>query len=130
VLDLEHLQLLLDCFRSHYNDERPHQGIGNLTPAERYLPGLAPAARLPEPERAEHEISLYPPYSITRKVWDNGVVGYQRLAINIGRRYRGATVRLLEVGELIHVYLGEELIHVAALDRNHRYQRRGKNRRN
>jgi transposase InsO family protein len=130
VLDLEHLQLLLDCFRSHYNDVRPHQGIGNLTPAERYLPGPAPAARLPEPERAEHKISLYPPYSITRKVWDNGVVGYQRLAINIGRRYRGATVRLLEVGELIHVYLGEELIHVAALDRNHRYQRRGKNRRN
>src|SRR5439155_10357494 len=38
-LDLEHLQLLLDRFRAHYNSERPHQGIGNLTPAVRYLPG-------------------------------------------------------------------------------------------
>jgi transposase InsO family protein len=129
--DLEHLQLLLDRFRSHYNDDRPHQGIGNQTPAERYLCGPASAVRLGELQLAEHEKTPpYPPYSLTRKVWDNGVVGYQRLAINIGRRYRGATVRLLEVGELIHVYLGEELIHVAALDRNHRYQRRGKNRRN
>jgi hydroxyacyl-ACP dehydratase HTD2-like protein with hotdog domain len=113
-------------FRSHYNEERPHQGIANLTPVERYLPGPAPAARLPELKRDEHKTPLYPPYSITRKVWDNGVVSYQRLAINIGRRYRGATVRLLEVGELIHLHLGEELIHVAALDRNRRYQRRGK----
>jgi transposase InsO family protein len=128
--DLEHLQLLLDRFCSHYNDERPHQGIGNLTPAERYLPappGPAPPREL-EPAQAEGA-PAYPPYSLTRKVWDNGVVGYQRLAVNVGRRYRGATVRLLEVGELVHVYLGEELIHVAALDRKRRYQRRGKKRR-
>jgi transposase InsO family protein len=125
--DLEHLQLLLDRFRSHYNDERPHQGIGNETPAERYLPGPAPAAR--RPELAEHDTPLHPPYSITRKVWDNGVVSYQRLAINGGRRYRGATVRLLEVGELVHVYLGDELIRACALDRGRRYQRLGKRRR-
>jgi transposase InsO family protein len=36
--DLEHLQLLLDRFRCHYNEQRPHQGIANLTPLERYLP--------------------------------------------------------------------------------------------
>jgi transposase InsO family protein len=128
--DLEHLQLLLDRFRSHYNEERPHQGIANLTPVERYLPGPAPASRLGELRLAEHQKTPpYPPYSLTRKVWDNGVVGYQRLAINVGRRYRGATVRIVEVGELIHVYLGEELICVAALNRNRRYQRRGKSRR-
>jgi transposase InsO family protein len=32
---LEQLQVLLDRFRKHYNDERPHQGIGDVTPAER-----------------------------------------------------------------------------------------------
>jgi transposase InsO family protein len=123
--DLEHLQLLLDRFRSHYNEQRPHQGIGNLTPVERYLPGRAPGAPLGELAPAEHEKTPpYPPYSLTRKVWENGVVGYQRLAINVGRRYRGATVRIVEVGELVHVHLGEELIHVAALDRTRRYQRR------
>jgi transposase InsO family protein len=128
--DLEHLQLLLDRFCSHYNDERPHQGIGNLTPAERYLPAPGPAPHPGELEPAQAEGAPdYPPYSLTRKVWDNGVVGYQRLAVNVGRRYRGATVRIVEVGELVHVHLGEELIHVAALDRGRRYQRRGKRRR-
>jgi transposase InsO family protein len=127
---LEHLQLLLDRFRSHYNEERPHQGIGNETPAQRYLPGRTPGAPLDELAPTQREKTPpYPPYSITRKVWANGVVGYQRLAINVGRRYRGATVRLLEVGELVHVYLGEELIHIAALDRGRRYQRLGKKRR-
>jgi transposase InsO family protein len=130
AVDLEHLQLLLDRFRSHYNEQRPHQGIGNLTPAERYRPGRPPSATLAEPSLAGAPAEpTYPPYSLTRKVWDNGVVGYQRLAVNVGRRYRGATVRLVEIGELLHMYLGDELIHVAALDHNRRYQRRGKRRR-
>jgi transposase InsO family protein len=38
--DLAHLQELLDGFRFHYNRERPHQAIGNLTPAR-----ALPAAR-------------------------------------------------------------------------------------
>jgi transposase InsO family protein len=127
VSDLEHLQLLLDRFRSHYNEQRPHQGIGNQTPAERYQPGRSPGAPRGELALAAHEnTSPYPPYSLTRKVGDNGVISYQRLAINVGRRYRGATVRVVEVGELVHVHLGDDLIHVAAPDRNRRYQRRGK----
>lgn len=129
ALDLEHLQLLLDRFRSHYNEERPHQGIGNQTPAERYLPAPMTGTPLDELAPTEHEKThTYPPYSITRRVWANGVVGYQRLAINVGRRYRGATVRIVEVGKLVHVYLGEDLIHIAALDRGRRYQRLGKKR--
>jgi transposase InsO family protein len=33
--DLGELQALLDRFRAHYNEERPHQGIQDLTPGER-----------------------------------------------------------------------------------------------
>src|SRR6266571_4536065 len=39
--DLPHLQELLDRFRAHYNEDRPHQGISDLTPAERYRPSPA-----------------------------------------------------------------------------------------
>jgi transposase InsO family protein len=125
--DLEHLQLLLDRFRSHYNDERPHQGIGNQTPAERYLPAPLPSAPLGELQLAEQRKSPpYAPHSVTRKVWPTGVVAYDGLALTLGRRWAGATVRIVEVGELIHVYLGDELIRVVAPDRSRRYQSLGK----
>jgi transposase InsO family protein len=128
--DLEHLQLLLDRFRSHYNAERPHQGIGDQTPAERYLPGPAASAPLAELALAERvEEPAYPAYSLRRKVWANGVVAFAGLGITLGRRYAGATVRIVEVGELIHVYLGDELLRAVAPDHARRYQKLGKPRR-
>jgi len=123
ALDAEHLQLLLDRFREHYNQERPHQAIGNHTPAERYLPTPAPDPPPGELTPAEAgKNPRYQPHSITRKVSATGVTRYDGLAIILGRRYRGATVRILEIGELIHVYLADELIRVLAPDRNRRYQ--------
>jgi transposase InsO family protein len=127
ALDLERLQLLLDRFRAYYNGERPHQGIGNMTPAQRYLPG--PTAETPLGQLALAESDKrprYPPYSITRKVDPRGVVGYDGLGIIIPRRYAGAAVRVVEIGELLHVYLGEELIRALAPDRTKRYQKLGK----
>jgi hypothetical protein len=124
--DLEHLQLLLDRFRSHYNQERPHQGIGDATPAERYVPGPTPRQRLGEPTPAETERRPdCPPHSLLRKVWRNGVVSYQGMAITLGQRYAGAVVRIDEVGEL-DLYLGDQLIRVLAPDRTKRCQKLGR----
>lgn len=124
ALDLEQLQRLLDRFRDHYNRERPHQGIGNQTPAERYLPAAPPPAplELAEPA-ASHD---YPPHSVTRNVDARGTINYDRLGIILPRRYAGATVRVVETGELIHVYLGGQLIRSLAPDRSRRYQPLGK----
>jgi transposase InsO family protein len=125
-LDLEHLQLLLDRFRSHYNNERPHQGISNQTPAERYLPGRPIEPSLAEQTHAEPDRTpSYPPHAQLRKVDAHGIVGYDGLGIIIARRYAGATVRVLEVGELIHIYLGDQLIRALAPDRSKRYQKLG-----
>ncbi len=71
----------------------------------------------------------YPPHSLLRKVNRNGVVSYDGLAIILPYRYRGATVRVFEVGELIHVYYGEELVRVLVPDRSRPYQKLGKRRR-
>ena len=124
--DLEHLQLLLDRFRAHYNEERPHQGIGDLTPAERYRPAgpAPPLGELVLAEEAKHP--AYPPHAALRKVWGTGIVTYDKLAIVLGRRFAGATVRIVEVGNLIHVYLGDELLRAVAPDRTKRYQGLGK----
>jgi transposase InsO family protein len=130
ALDLEHLQLQLDRFRSHYNQERPHQGIGDATPSERYLPAPTPPERHGPRARAEAERRAdYPPHSLLRKVWRNGVVSYDGLAITLGKRYARAVVRIVEVGELIHIYLGDELIRVLAPDRTQRCQKLGKRQR-
>ncbi len=124
-IDLEHLQALLDRFRSHYNQERPHQGIGELTPDERYRPGASAVEALGELALAEQQDPDYAPHAIVRKVWSTGLVAYDGVAIVLGRRWAGARVRIVPVGELVHVYYGSELIRVLAPDRSRRYQRLG-----
>src|SRR6184192_3864074 len=67
----------------------------------------------------------YPAHALLRKADARGTVGYDGLAIILPRRYAGATVRILEIGELIHVYLGDQLIRALAPDRSIRYQKLG-----
>ena len=120
--DPEHLQELLDGFRHHYNRQRPHQGIDDQTPAERYDTEPLPPAqiRLPGPE--EITGPSYPPHSIVRKVGGTGSFGYQGKLIQTGYRWAGARVRVIPVGELIHVYYGEMLIHTLTIDPDRHYQ--------
>jgi transposase InsO family protein len=59
--DLPHLQELLDAFRWHYNADRPHQGIGNLTPAERYRWKEPVTDRPPSVGYDERGEPVYPP---------------------------------------------------------------------
>jgi len=116
--DLVHLQKLLDRFRAHYNEERPHQGIGDLTPGERYRPG--PSSPPPSEELEE---PVYPRGAIIRTVWSNGVVTYDRGNIGLGKRWAGLKVRIVPAGRLIHVYYGKTLVRSLAFDPNRRYQR-------
>jgi transposase InsO family protein len=114
--DLPHLQELLDAFRWHYNSDRPHQGIGNLTPAERYRwkPPVTDAP--PSVGYDERGEPVYPPHSIVRKVTAVGNVTYASKQIQVGRRFAGARVRVIPVGGLIHIYYGEELARALAID--------------
>jgi len=119
--DIDELQMLLDRFRSHYNQERPHQGIGDLTPAERYLP----TAPLGELTLAEPDEPVYPTHAIVRKVGPHGDVGYDGLIIGLGRRWANTHVRVDHVDRLIHIYHGAELVRSLLPDRSRIYQSRG-----
>jgi transposase InsO family protein len=123
--DIPHLQELLDAFRHHYNSERPHQALGELTPAERYGGMVLPErdrGRTPRPDPSEWTEPTYPPHAIVRKVNRVGSLGYQRRLIQVGRRWAGARVRIIPVGELLHIYWGETLVRVLAVDPNSYYQ--------
>lgn len=126
--DLAQLEALLDRFRAHYNEERPHQGIEDRTPGERYR--STPEELLAEPHglSEQEEERRYPPHAIVRKVKSTGVFSFRALAINIGARFAGASVRIVESGELIHVYHGDELVRTLAPDRERRYQQLGRRR--
>ena len=116
IEDITHLQELLDGFRHHYNTERPHQGIGNLTPIERYR-HVPPVLEGPISIGIDkHGEPIYPPRSIVRKVTSVGNIGYQNAQITIGKRFRGARVRVIDVDALTHIYWGEELVRVLAID--------------
>jgi len=127
--DLQELQALLDRFQAHYNEERPHQGIDDQTPGERYAAGFASAGARVAPAEAEEAEPRYPPRAIVRTVASNGVFRYAGCAINIGVRFAGARVRIVESGELVHVYYGDELVRSLAPDPSRRYQRRERRRR-
>ena len=116
----------MDGFRFHYNRERPHQGIGDLTPAERYA-FSPPVAEAPMSLGVdEHGEPVYPPQCLVRKVNRVGVLGFDGKSIQVGRRWTGATMRVIPVGPLIHIYYGEQLVRVLALDPAVTYQALGK----
>jgi len=116
---------LLDAFRHHYNKHRPHQGIADATPAERYEikpTDLPPPPPVGSEGSDEFQEPVYPPHSILRKVTPIGLVGYERKGIYVGKRWAGARVRVIPIGELIHIYYGDQLIRVLTPDPNVYYQ--------
>lgn len=112
------LQELLDGFRHHYNTQRPHQGIGNLTPIERYR-HVTPSIEGPiSTGFGSSGEPTYPPRAIVRKVTSVGNIGYRGTQMTIGKRFRGGRVRVVDAGELTHIYWGEELVRVLMIDPN------------
>ena len=63
-------QQAFDRFRKEYNDERPHEALGQATPASAYAPSprAMPRGELPDP--------LYPPEFEARRVHENGSIGW------------------------------------------------------
>lgn len=137
--DLKHLQELLDRFRSHYNEERPHQALSGVTPAMRYeaQPPVTPKdAAVQEGEiilqppihPIEKSIEVrdgdpdYPPHSIVRRAQRYGSISFDNLHIYLGQRWAGGLMRVVEVGELIHVFYGDQLVRALLPDRSKSYQ--------
>lgn len=62
-------QRAFDRFRAEYNDERPHEALGQEVPASLYRPSLRSyPPRLPEPD--------YPSHFETRVAYPNGVISF------------------------------------------------------
>jgi hypothetical protein len=51
-----------------------------------------------------------------------GNVGYKKKLIQVGYRWAGAQVRVIPVGDIVHIYYGEQPVRVVAIDPDHYYQ--------
>lgn len=119
----EQMQELLDEFRVHYNVERPHQGIADATPAERYramVPDLAP-----DPLPGPLPDAAHPTGAIVRRVSNWGVLSYRRHSINVGTIWAGHLLRITEIDGVVHCFYGEQLVRALVVDMDQRYQRKG-----
>ena len=95
---IEQAQAALDAWVTHYNTARPHQGIGDRPPADRFA--LAPQMPLEVAEPAEtsaHEPAPDQPaglLAITRRVADSGRISLARVRYLAGRWLAGELVQV------------------------------------
>jgi transposase InsO family protein len=108
--------------RRHYNHDRPHEAIGQATPAQRYRPSTP--IQLPPIDLDPAD--TYPHGCRRRRVGDDGAITYARTRLRIGDRWAGVEVGLIRRGPLLHVYYGAAEIDCFILGTTEP-QRRGRN---
>jgi transposase InsO family protein len=85
-------QLALDRFRAEYNDVRPHEALGQQTPASQYTPSRRVMPAVPSsPE--------YPETMTVRRVAPNGTLSWKGQDVRISDLLRGEPVGLEPLDE-------------------------------
>jgi transposase InsO family protein len=115
--DLAELQAQLDAFADYYNHQRPHRGVGRVTPAQRWTatpPAVNLGIALPGPAQAS-----------TAVVTQTGVVALNRYHINVGRKWHGRTARIHHDDTHAAVFIDRQLVRALQLDTTRRYQPSG-----
>ena len=111
---LAQLQAQLDSFVAYYNHQRPHQGIGRATPAERWAatpPAINLGVALPGPANASIA-------TVSRR----GAIDLGRFSIGLGIPFTGKTARIHHDDTHAAVYIDGRLVRVLRLDPTRRYQ--------
>jgi len=113
--DAEEQQARFDEFRRHYNEERPHEALGQRPPAEVYQP--SPRAM---PERLEDP--WYDAFHQVRRVRDKGDIKWRGEFAFIGEALVGELIGLAELENGDHVvrFCGRDL---GLLDRRGAFRR-------
>jgi len=102
-------QQALDEWVEYYNQQRPHQSLGDLPPAARFTP--KPAVDEPAPGRR-------PPVRedrtgvqwISRNVSVNGVACVAAQQVSVGKHHSGSRADVLVTDQLLQFWIGDELV--------------------
>ena len=112
--DLAELQAQLDEFVAYYNHQRPHRGIGRVTPIERWQatpPAVNLGVALPSPAR-----------HLTVTVDGNGVLMARPWRVGVGKQWRGHTARVHLDDTHLAVFIDHQLVRLVELDHTRTYQ--------
>lgn len=109
--DLKTAQAALDAWVCEYNTVRPHQSLQMATPAQRFAAGarVSPAVTTAAAtgERGGQDW-------VSRTVTTNGVVCVSWQQVSVGRHYAGARCDVHVDGQLLRLWVGDELVKTAA----------------
>lgn len=122
--DLGDLQTRLDEFCTYYNEQRPHQGIGRVTPLSRWLanPASGPADKpLEHPNRTGriHNVTVTP----------SGVIELAETNIGVGVEWAGTAVTVVvDTTHHAAIFSDDQLIRHLTIDWTRTYQPTGRRR--
>jgi transposase InsO family protein len=118
---IEELQDRLDEFCDYYNTQRPHQGIGRITPQSRWhaTPRSTPAA-----DALAHPMPR--PETRTAIVDTRGRVNLTRASINVGSEWIGSTVTVIVDEHHATILSHDQLVRHLRLDPTRHYQPNGR----
>lgn len=109
---LKTAQEALDEWVTYYNTQRPHQALGDLTPASRFRSGEEKVRhQLRHPERNGEQW-------VCRKVASNGIVSVDYQQVSVGRNYAGSACDVLVTDGLLQFWVGSELLKTVARTSN------------
>lgn len=104
--DLAELQAQLDLFDRLYNTERPHQGIGMLTPMQAW--NVTAKADPPEPPDTARPASLRRRLAVrTKRVDERGYLRIDKLMIGIGVEHVGHNFHLVVEPDSVVIFDAE-----------------------
>jgi transposase InsO family protein len=101
--DLEALNAELGRFRHHYNHERPHQGIDDQIPAERWA--ATPVAQPDAASTADRRRR-----ECLRSTGTNGNVRYAGWIVVLGRAWANTKVKIIDTGDRITITDGGDTV--------------------
>ena len=118
--DLAELQARLDEFVLYYNEERPHQGIGRVTPLSRWH-ASAPATAGQPPA---HPALRTAPQQVT--IQADGMIRLRGLTIGVGVEWARCAATLITDDNYATVFYGDQLVRHLRLDHTRHYQPTGR----
>lgn len=95
-------QTVLNAYRQDYNDVRPHEALGQRTPASVYQPGQP--LQLPPIELEPAD--AYPPGAIRRHIDERGRLTYGGKTFWVDQRWAELPVGLVRAGHRLDVFYG------------------------